>query len=147
MKLEKIHEMWAIDCVINPQDVVTASVSTPLLHSKYLQIYSNARSRLVYLEMKQKKLLKKKWLYYNGKMTREEIDAEGWEYDPFKGLKILKGDMEYYYEADDDIQKSEMEIKYQKETIDVLKEIVDTLKWRHQTIGNIIKWRQFEAGN
>lgn len=147
MKLEKLHEMWATDCKINPQDVVGASINTPMLHAKYLQMYSNARSRLVLLEMKQKKLLKKKWLYYNGKMTKEEIDAEGWDYDPFKGLKILKGDMDYYYEADEDIQRSEAEIKYQKEIIDTLKEIVDTLRWRHNTISNIIKWRQFEAGN
>jgi hypothetical protein len=30
--------------------------------------------------------------------------------------------------------------------IDTLKEIVDNLKWRHQTVGNIIRWKQFEAG-
>ena len=28
-----------------------------------------------------------------------------------------------------------------------LKEIIENIKWRHQTISNIIKWKQFESGN
>ena len=32
-------------------------------------------------------------------------------------------------------------------TTSTLSEIIDSLKWRHQTIGNIIKWKQFESGN
>lgn len=146
MNIDQVHEMWAVDCVINSSDLDGASRDTPKLHAKYLRMFSNARGKMVYLEMQQKKLLKKKWLYYNGKMTKEEIDAEGWEYDPFKGMKILKGDMDNFYDADDDIQKSELKIRYQKELIDTLKEIVDVIKWRHQTISNMIKNRIFEAG-
>ena len=26
-------------------------------------------------------------------------------------------------------------------------QIIENLKWRHQTISNIIKWKQFESGN
>jgi hypothetical protein len=146
MNIEQIHDEWATDSEIKGSDLDGASRETPKLHAKYLRLHSQARSKMVYLEMQQKKLLKKKWLYYNGKMTKEEIEAEGWEYDPFKGLKIMKGDMNHYYDADDDIQKSEMKIRYQKECIDTLKEIVDMIKWRHQTIGNMIKNRIFEAG-
>lgn len=146
MKLEAIHEMWAVDCEIDRKDLFEASLQTPRLHQKYLQLYSQAKARMIMLEMEQKKLLKKKWLYYNGKMTQEEIEAEGWDYDPFKGLKILKGDMDYYYDSDDDIQKSELRIQAQKETIDTIKEIMENLKWRHQTIKNMIEWKKFEAG-
>jgi len=91
-------------------------------------------------------LLKQKWLYYNGKMSQEEILASGWEPDPFNGLKILKGEMEYYYNADPEIQRSVEKIEYYKTIISTLTDIVDNLKWRHQTIGNMIRWRQFEAG-
>ena len=79
-------------------------------------------------------------------MTKEEIEAKGWEFDPFKGLKVLKGEMDYYYDADTDIQKSEDEIQQLKVLVETLQEIVDNIKWRHQTIGNMIKWRMFEAG-
>ena len=96
--------------------------------------------------MEQKVLLKEKWLYYNGKFSEEEISEKGWSPDPFNGLKILKGEMDYYYDADPEIQKSEEKIEYYKNTVSVLTEIVDTIKWRHQTIGNMIKWKVFESG-
>lgn len=96
--------------------------------------------------MNQKTLLKDKWLYYNGKMSQDEIESRGWDYDPFDGLKVMKGDMDHYYDSDADIQKSEEKITYYKTLVETLQEIVETLRWRHQTIGNIIKWKQFEAG-
>ena len=45
-----------------------------------------------------------------------------------------------------DIQQSEEKIVYFKTMIETLTEIVDNLKWRHQTVGNIIRWRQFSSG-
>jgi len=79
-------------------------------------------------------------------MDQETIEVKGWDYDPFNGLKILKGEMDYYYDSDPDIQRSEEKIQYYKTIVETLTEIVDSIKWRHQTIGNIIRWKQFEAG-
>ena len=84
---------------------------------------------------------------YNGKLSKDQIDAFNWEYDPFGGLnKPLKGDMNYYYDADTDIQKAQAALEYDKVLIETLEEIMSTIRWRHQNIGNIIKWRSFEAG-
>ena len=94
-----------------------------------------------------KVLLKEKWLYYNGKMSQEDVVEKGWDPDPFNGLKILKGEMDYYYDSDPEIQKSEEKIQYYKTVIDTLEQIISNLNWRHQTIGNIIKWKQFESGS
>jgi hypothetical protein len=146
MKIDEVHAMWSEDCNIDNKNLDEASRYTPNLHSKYLEIYSQERSRLVMYTMEQKKLLKKKWMYYNGKMSQEDIAAEGWSFDPFDGLKVLKGEMDYYYDADDDIQRSEMKMQLQKQKIEVLKDIIDNIKWRHQTIKNMILWRQFQAG-
>ena len=55
--------------------------------------------------------------------------------------------MNYYYDADPEIQKSEEKIQYYKTIVDTLTEIIDNLKWRHQTISNIIRWKQFQSGN
>ena len=52
-----------------------------------------------------------------------------------------------YYDADPEIQKSEEKIQYFKTLVETLSDIVDTIKWRHQTISNIIKWKQFQSGN
>jgi hypothetical protein len=146
MTLEQILNDWKEDSKIEFNKLDVSSHKTPELHAKYLELYSNAKLRLKDLEFKQQALLKDKWLYYNGKMSQEDIIAKGWKPDPFDGLKILKGEMDYYYNSDPEIQVSEAKISYVKETIDTLKEILDTIKWRHQTIRNMIEWKKFEAG-
>jgi len=146
MNLQQIMDQWEKDCVLPQNNLDEASRQTPILHAKYLRLLSEAKLQLKRAENAQRSLLKDKWLYYNGKMTKQQIDDHGWDYDPLDGLKVLKGEMDYYYNSDVEIQRSEEKIQYWKTVIDTLTEIVDNLKWRHQTIGNMIKWRQFESG-
>lgn len=146
LDLESILKEWDEDSKIPQHQLDEVSRHTPNLHAKYLQYLSLTKLQLKRVEHAQQSLLKQKWLYYNGKMSGEQIKELGWEFDPFDGLKVLKGEMEYYYNADKDIQASEEKIAYFKTLISTLTEIVDSLKWRHQTIGNMIKWRQFESG-
>lgn len=145
MDLNDILSQWETDCEIG-HNFEEASRNTPKLHAKYLNYYTRAKLMLKREESKQQRLLKNKFLWYNGKLSQEEIDVLGWEHDALDGLKIMKGDMSYYYDSDPHIQTSEESIAYYRTLVDTLREIIDTLKWRHQTIGNAIRWRQFEAG-
>ena len=146
LDLENILEMWKNDCKISEFNLVDESRKTPSLHAKYLELHSITKLKLKRAELDQKTLLKDKWLYYNGKMDPEEIEKKGWEFDPFNGLKVLKGDMDHYYDADTDIQQSEERITYFKTVLDTLEEIVNNLKWRHSTIKNMIDFRRWESG-
>tara|TARA_R110002153_G_scaffold47751_4_gene134796 strand:+ start:1616 stop:2059 length:444 start_codon:yes stop_codon:yes gene_type:complete len=146
MNLEQVLEEWSTDSQLPRENLDEASRNTPKLHAKYLTILSNTKLRLKKAEMDQKSLLKLKWLWYNGKMSEDQIKDLGWDYDPLNGLKIMKGDMDYYYDSDKEIQESELKIEYLKTLIDTLKEIVNNLNWRHQTVGNMIRWKVFEAG-
>ena len=139
--------MWAIDCVIDNTKLDESSRQTPILHAKYLELVSTYKLQMKRAEFQQKNLLKDKWLYYNGKMSQDDMIEKGWEPDPFNGLKILKGDMDHYYDTDPEIQESELKIQYYKNVIDTLTEIINNVTWRHQTISNMIKWKQFESGN
>ena len=145
--LKEVLAEWANDNQIHETHLDESSRKTPILHSKYLEKLANAKLLLKKAEFSQKTLLKEKWLYYNGKMDQEQIEKMGWDPDPFDGLKILKGEMDYYYDADPEIQKSEEKIQYFKTLVETLSDIVDTIKWRHQTISNIIRWKQFQSGN
>tara|TARA_B100000780_G_scaffold215111_1_gene154518 strand:- start:1117 stop:1560 length:444 start_codon:yes stop_codon:yes gene_type:complete len=146
MNLDDVLSEWTTDSEINEMALDDASRDSAKLHSKYLSKYMTAKLHLKSKEQSLQSLLKLKWLYYNGKMTAAQIEAEGWEYDPFHGMKVLKGDMDYYYNADEDIQKVTMQIEYRKALVDTLKEIMSNIQWRHQNIGNMIKWRQFVSG-
>ena len=138
--------MWKKDSVIDELNLDESSRDSAKLHSKYLEILSVNRIKLKKAELDFKVLLKDKWLHYNGKMSKEEMDTKGWDYDPLGGLTVLKGDMDYYYDSDPLIQKAQTKIEYLKEVVDTLKEILDNIKWRHQTIKNMIEWRKFTSG-
>jgi hypothetical protein len=147
MRLEDIHTMWAKDAVIDEMNLDTASMDTAKLHAKYLELLSNTKLQLRRLDNEFKILLKDKWLYYEGKLTKEEMDARKWDYDPFKGMsKPLKTNMDYYYDADEHIQLLQSKIEYHKATKEVLEEIINNLKWRHSSIKNAIDWRRFTSG-
>ena len=144
MNLDEILDEWSRDCEIG--NLEKTSKETPKLHAKYLGLLMRAKLQLKQTEVKQQNLLKAKFLWYNGKLSQEDTERRGWAPAPFDGLKVMKGDLNYWYDSDKDIQESEAKIVYFKTVIETLKDIVDALKWRHQTVKNIIEVRKFEAG-
>ena len=147
LTLEQILEEWKKDCQIEEFELDKTSKETPRLHAKYVELLSLAKLQKHRKEQEFKVLLKDKFMWYNGKMDKQSMDDKGWAYDPFDGLKQpLKSDMDYFYESDKDIQKIQSQIEYWKTVIDTLSDIVSNITWRHQTISNMIKWRQFTSG-
>jgi len=64
---------------------------------------------------------------------------------PFDGLKILKGDMDYYYDSDPEIQQSIEKIAYWKTIIDTLSDIMEKYQmappddWQYHQVEAILK--------
>jgi len=147
LNIEQVLEMWKTDSIIDDLKLDDTTIKMARIHSKYLELITIVKMRRKKKDLEYKTLLKDKWLYYNGKLSKEQIDELKWKYDPFGGLnKPLKSDMNYYYDADTDIQKAQAALEYDKVLIETLEEIMNTIRWRHQNIGNIIKWRAFESG-
>jgi len=147
INIEEVLKMWKTDAQIDEMSLDEESRNSAVLHGKYLEMITVSKLQLRRREQEFKVLLKNKWLYYNGKLSQQQIDEFGWEYDPFNGLaKPLKGDMDYYYDSDQDIQAMQAKIHYLEELVATLKEIMDNIKWRHQNIKNMIEWRKFTSG-
>ena len=145
--LQQILEMWKKDGVIDEVNLDETSRDSAKLHGKYLELLSVNRMKLKKAELDFKVVLRDKWLHYNGKMPKEDIDARGWDYDPLGGLTVLKGDMDRYYDSDPLIQEWQAKIQYLEELCSTLKEILENIKWRHQNIKNMIDWRRFTSGS
>ena len=146
MNLESILEMWKNDSVIDEVQLDESSRDSAKLHSKYLDLYSVAKLRQKDLDLKFKVILRDKFMHYNGKLSQEEMDRKNWDYDPLNGLTVLKGDLDKWYDADEVIQDHQKKMAYQEKVVATLKEILDNIKWRHQTIKNMIEWRKFTSG-
>ena len=61
-------------------------------------------------------------------------------------VPVLKSDIDKFMKADPDVVKAELAYEEAKIIEEALKEMLDALKWRYQTIRNILEWRKFEAG-
>ena len=146
MQLTQILDMWKKDSIIDEMRLDESSRDCAKLHSKYLDLYSVAKLKLKHLDLEYKIILRDKFLHYGGKLSQEELDQKKWDYDPLNGLTVLKGDMDKWYDADEVIQTHQKKMAYQQEVVDTLKEILDNVKWRHQTIKNMIEWRKFTSG-
>jgi hypothetical protein len=144
--LEKILEMWKKDSPIDDMRLDESSRDSAKLHAKYLELYSVNKIKLKKLDLDFKVILRDKFMHYNGKLSKEEMDEKGWDYNPLNGLTVLKGDMDKWYDADPIIQEHQAKMEYQKEICDTLKEIMENIKWRHQNIKNMIEWRKFTSG-
>ena len=147
MTLDELKEEWKKDCEVDDIELDKSSLELPKLHAKYSEYLTDAVVRHKNLQLKYSMLLKDKWLWFNGKMDEETIKEKGWSDDPFDGLKIMKNDMQIFFNADKDLQKLNAQTEYQQIQIDFLKRCMENITLRHQTIKNTIEWRKFMAGS
>jgi len=148
MTIDEVLKEWEVDARIDENKLDQTSIDNALLHGKYLRYYTDASFALKKVNLDLAILKRDLWLYYHGKMHKDDLDKRGWEYDPFNGMaKPLKSDMKLFMDADPRMIKALAKVEYQQKLVDAIKEIMDTIKWRHQTIKNIIAHKQFLAGN
>jgi Recombination, repair and ssDNA binding protein UvsY len=145
--VEDIIKEWESDCQLDSLALDDSTLKFAKIHAKYLAHLTEFKLKLRTSESKLSELRHAKWLYYTGKMTQEEMDERKWPYDPFKGAsKPLRSDLETYVDADPDLRVALDKKAYFQTGVDVLTEILDTLRWRHQHVRNVLDFRKFTAG-
>lgn len=143
MTLDQICEEWRKDANIDSTELGAESLKIPQLHSKYMKIYFDERQRMKAFEFKNKETFLKKYEYYNGRMSQEELEESGWE--PFV-KKLMKNEIDMYLESDKDIIDINMRIEAQKEKIHFLEEVLKNINQRNFQIKNAIEWQRFTNG-
>ena len=143
MNLSDYRKHAENDLLIDETELGSESLKAPQLHSKYLNFLSDEKLKLAKFEHEFKVLRRKKWLYYTGKISQEELEEEGWE--PFQ-LNILKTDLDKFLESDDDIQRMDIRIKYSQSCVDYLQEIIKIINNRQWNIRSAIDWLKFTNG-
>jgi hypothetical protein len=147
INLEDILQMWKKDAVLDDICLDEETIKSSKLHAKYLELFSMAKLMLKKKEMEFDSMKKDKWLYYNAKMSKDDMDKRSWKYDPFDGMtKPLKSDMDMYYTTDKDLVRIKAQIDYQKTIIETLEEIMGNIRWRHTHVKNILDFKKFTSG-
>ena len=143
MTLDQISEEWRKDAGIDSTELGAESLKIPQLHSKYMKIYFDERQKLKAYEFKSRETFLKKYEYFNGRMSQDELEAAGWE--PFV-KKLMKNEIDMYIDSDKDIINIKMRMEAQKEKIDFLEEVLKNLNQRNYQIRNAIEWQRFTNG-
>lgn len=143
MTLDQILDDWKKDSSIDSTELGVESIKIPELHSKYMQIYFGERQRLRGYEFQLKEIYLRKYEYYNGRMSQEEL--EQYSLEPFV-KRLMKNEIDHYIDADKDVNTVKMKITAQNEKISLLEEIVKNLNQRNFQIRNAIEWAKFTNG-
>ena len=83
MILDEILKMWGEDVTIDDLNLDVETTKSAKLHSKYLELFTLAKLQLRRNETELSKLRKNKWLYFSGKMTKQEMDKLANQAYPF----------------------------------------------------------------
>lgn len=143
MKLELIQQQWEKDTQIDRSELGEEALRIPKLHSKYYNMYSEERMVLRALERSHRNLKTTKYEYYNGTISQDQLNEQGWE--PFQ-LRILKSDIPMYLESDKDLQDLQARIDMQSEKVEFLESIIKSLPARGFNIKSAIDWERFKVG-
>ena len=147
MTLDEIKLMWTEDCIVDDIELDKSSLDVPKLHAKYSELLTDTLVKLKQVQFQYNLILKDKWLWYNGKLDDETIKEYGWKPDALDGVRVMKNEMHHFFNADKDLQELSAKMEYLKITVDFIKECMQNITWRHQTIKNTIDWRKFMAGS
>ena len=145
MNIEELHAMWDSDCSIDEDHLDRESVTTAKLHSKYLRMLIQHKMKIAALQAEYNNLRQRKFRYYRGEMSRDELKENGW--DQWQGVKPLKNEMEEFLNGDSDLNKIDLKIQYIKIMVEALESILNQIKARDWQIRNAVEFKKFLAGN
>lgn len=144
MKLSELQESWSEDCRIDQTNLGKEATRTPELHAKYLNWLGSVKLNLRKAESDYLNMRRKKYKYYRGEMTRDELSNEGWE--QWQGTKPLKNEMDEFLNTDLDLIALQDKIEYFKTVLYQLEQIVRSINSRTWDIKNSIEWTKFTNG-
>ena len=143
MTLDEIRKMSSVDLKIDETQLDGESLKTPQIHNKYLIMFTDEKLILQKMESDLAILKKNKWLYYTGKLSKEELDTYGWEtFD----LNILKTDIDKFLSSDEDLILLQHRVTLQKEKVNYLENIIKIINNRQWYIRSAIDWIKFTQG-
>lgn len=144
MKLSEIQEQWEQDSRIDETNLGRESVRVPTLHAKYLSFLSKTKLQYRKAESDYYNTRRKKYRYYRGEMTREELEEEGWQ--QFQGNKPLKNEMDEFLQCDEHLILLQDKMEYFKTVTYTLEQIIRSINSRTWDIKSAIEWTKFTNG-
>jgi hypothetical protein len=143
--IEDIIKNWDADSVIDSTEPGKELLKIPTLHNKYLKFLVKHKLAVKRLNFEYAKMRRIKEEYYNGSLSKEELDEYGWE--PFLLNVKTKMGVEKYLESDKDLIKILEKKIHHDESVSICESILQELKSRTFQLRDYISWERFIGGN
>lgn len=140
--VKKLLDQWREDSKFDMLELGKELARVPQLHADYLELHTTERFILKQLELDMDTLALRKNEHYAKGPTP---DTKDWPY-PASG-KILPPQVKDWISADPDIQELKRKIELQQAKLDALQAILDTIKFRSNTINAMIKYEIWKSGD
>ena len=139
--LEKIQGMWEKDSIIDPDNLHTESLNTPLLHAKYHDMFNNILLLKKKAEQQKRNIRHQKYEYYTGK-----ADPDVYVENPFPKKIRDKDTLQKYMDADEILSQSSLKVEYYDVLLNYLQDILKMIHNRNYQINNAIDFQKFASG-
>lgn len=144
---EELLGLWEDDARLNKENLTDESLRIASLHPKYLRILMQSKRERAKLQNSYDKTKHLITRYYHGTMEKVEMDKFGLAYDPFNGAsKPLKSNMGPWIDNDVRMQRAYSKLSEANDIVSAIEEIINTIRWRHNAIKNILESKKFDAG-
>jgi hypothetical protein len=129
------------DLRMNP-DLSQEMRDAPLKEHKYIKEYHYKQAKLKVLNTQKVKLEKKLFLYYSGAADEELYKQKG-----TIEFRILKQDIQKFIDSDDEMIELKEKIDYIQSCVDLLNDIVFSVKQLQWKAKTAIEYTQFTNGS
>jgi hypothetical protein len=143
-ELDKMMDEWANDARIDEIELGRESIKTPMLHAKYVRHLTKNSLRVKRLHGEYDRMRGLKSLWLSGKMSKEELDEQGWKQNLLT-IK-LKADHEMALAGDPDLIAILMKRAYHEEVVDFCRAVLKELNNRTWQIKTAVDFRRFTEG-
>ena len=141
LNLESIQKMWEKDSKIDIDNLHTESLSIPVLHAKYFDLYNNIVLLKKKAEQQRKNIRHERYEYYAGK-----ADPEVYSENPFPKKIRDKDTLQKYLDADDKLSQCTLKVEYYDVMLNYIESILKMIQNRTYQIKNSIEFIRFQSG-
>ncbi|EOS9525194.1 recombination mediator protein UvsY [Salmonella enterica] len=134
MDLNELRDQLDADMKIDATKLQWEALNNPVVYSKWLRIYSEAKREIVALEAKKKKALKDRLDFYTNRS------------DEWCRTEYEKSELKVVMAADEILIKLDTKISYYSLIVDLASRAMDIIKGRGYAINQAIKLRELESG-
>lgn len=137
--LNELMREWSQDKIVDGTELEKEILKISYLHGKYLNIMSHHRVLFHKMEADYKLMKGLREDYYQGHLTKEEMEERGWE--PIQHV-LTNPQVARKLDTDSELNKLLLKRVAHGEIVEYCQDVLKSLNSRTWDLGNVIKYRQ-----